>query len=133
MFESIDPLVNGVFGILLNTTFPSLSKLTYLDVKNFRVTCCEMQFPRIHGTPISYTATRLSNYYAHNVQPSNQIRRRRFCIAFTSLRNPLLPSCLLNEVHNEILHSNLLNNNFFGHQGKNLLKTIAKLLIVIAG
>lgn len=71
-----------------------------------------MQFPRIHGAPISYTATRLSNYYVRNVQPSNRIRRTRFHVAFTSPRNPPPPSCLPNEVHNEILRLNLLNNNF---------------------
>lgn len=69
-----------------------------------------MQFPRIHGAPISYTATRLSNYYARNVQPSNRIRRTR--VAFTSPHNPLPPSYLPNEVHNEILCLSLLNNNF---------------------
>lgn len=63
----------------------SLAKLTYPDVKNFRVTYCEMQFPRIHGAPISYTATRLSNYYARNVQPSNRIRRTRFASRSRSL------------------------------------------------
>lgn len=87
----------------LSSTIPaSAPKLTRPDVKNFRVTYCEMQFPRIHGAPISYTATRLSNYYARNVQPSNRIRRARFPrpLPFPPRRPP--PLYLSNEIYTMI-------------------------------
>lgn len=92
-YKSVDPLVNRESGVHFQVQYPaSLAKLTYPDVKNSRVTCCEMQFPRIHGASISYTATRLSNYYARNVQPSNRIRRIRLASRLCPPRNPPQPS-----------------------------------------